>query len=162
MTQTPRDPDFERRVRASFDRQTAMATLGVTLTHVAPGEVVLELPFRAELTQQHGFLHAGIVTAVLDSACGYAALSLMEPGAAVLSVEFKVNLLAPARGREFRAVGRVVRAGRTITVVSGEFWALDDAQEVREGAAVYGAPGALVAMLTGTMMAVRDRPGLVD
>ena len=98
MMHAPRDPDFERRVRASYARQAAMATLGATLVRVAPGDVVIELPFRAELTQQHGFLHAGIVTSVMDSACGYAAMSLMEPGAAVLSVEFKVNLLAPARG----------------------------------------------------------------
>ena len=82
----PKDPDFERRVRASFARQAAMRTLGVTLEHVAPGEVDLALPFRADLTQQHGFLHAGIITAVVDSACGYAALSLMAPGSAVLRV----------------------------------------------------------------------------
>ena len=91
----PRDPDFEHRVRASFARQAAMRTLGVTLQRVAPGEVDLAFPFRADLTQQHGFLHAGIVTAVVDSACGYAALSLMEPGAAVLTVEFKVQWSCP-------------------------------------------------------------------
>ena len=143
----PRDPDFDRRVRASFARQAAMYTLGAALERVAPGEVELSLPFRADLTQQHGFLHAGIVTAVVDSACGYAALTLMEPGAAVLSVEFKVQLLAPARGTAFRAVGRVVRAGRTLTVVAGELRADD---------------GDAVALLNGTMMAVRDRPGLAD
>ena len=130
-----------------------MRTLGATIARVAPGEVELLLPFREGLTQQHGFLHAGIVTAVIDSACGYAALSLMEPGAAVLSVEFKVNLLAPARGAIFRAVGRVVRAGRTLTVVSGELraWAAEQAGE-----------HSVVAMLTGTMMTVRDRPDLAD
>jgi uncharacterized protein (TIGR00369 family) len=128
-----------------------MATLGATLVRVAPGAVVIELPFRADLTQQHGFLHAGIVTTVMDSACGYAAMSLMEPGAAVLSVEFKVNLLAPALGDLFRASGNVVRAGRNLTVVSGELRALEGAGE-----------GRLVAMMTGTMMAVRDRPDLVD
>jgi len=101
----PRDPDFERRVRASFARQAAMHTLGVTLERVAPGEVDLAIPFRDDLTQQHGFLHAGVVTAAVDSACGYAALSLMEPGAAVLSVEFKVQLLAPARGARWATVG---------------------------------------------------------
>lgn len=127
-----------------------MQTLGIAIASVTPGEVILELPFRADLVQQHGFLHAGVVTTAMDSACGYAALSLMEPGTAVLSVEFKVNLLAPARGRRFRAIGRVVRAGRTITVVAGELWAFD-ADE----------PGTLVAMLTGTMMSVR-REGLVD
>ncbi|MFI5232354.1 MAG: PaaI family thioesterase [Gemmatimonadales bacterium] len=149
MTETPRDPDFEHRIRASFARQAVMATLGATIDGVAPGEVTLDLPFRQDLTQQHGFLHAGIVTSVMDSACGYAALTLMEPGAAVLSVEFKVNLLAPARGERFRAVGRVVRAGRNVTVVSGEFRSV-------------GADAVLVAIMTGTMMSVRDRAGLLD
>jgi uncharacterized protein (TIGR00369 family) len=151
MMHAPRDPDFERRVRASYARQAAMATLGATLVRVAPGGVVIELPFRADLTQQHGFLHAGIVTTVMDSACGYAAMSLMDPGAAVLSVEFKVNLLAPARGDLFRASANVVRAGRSLTVVSGELRAVEGAGE-----------GTLIAIMTGTMMAVRDRPDLVD
>ena len=124
-----------------------MRTLGVTLERVAPGEVDLALAFREDLTQQHGFLHAGVITAAVDSACGYAALSLMDPGVAVLSVEFKVQLLAPARGSRFLALGRVVRAGRTITVVSGEL--RNDSDEV-------------VALLNGTMMAVRDRPDLSD
>ena len=152
-TITPRDPDFERRVRASFAKQAAMHTLGATLERVAPGEVELALPFRDDLTQQHGFLHAGIVTAVVDSACGYAALSLMEPGAAVLSVEFKVNLLAPARGTRFRAIGRVVRAGRSLTVVTGELRAFESED---------ASDGSVVAIMTGTMMSVRDRPGLSD
>src|SRR5687768_5395528 len=134
-----------------------MRTLGVTLERVAPGEVDLALPFRTELTQQHGFLHAGIVTAVVDSACGYAALSLMETGAAVLSVEFKVQLLAPARGEWFRGSGRVIRAGRTLTVVMGELRAL--AQQPAEPA---GNDGEVVAVMTGTMMTVRDRPDLAD
>jgi uncharacterized protein (TIGR00369 family) len=146
----PRDPEYEARVRASFARQRAMATFGATVVRVAPGEVELELPFRAELTQQHGFLHAGVVTAVVDSACGYAALSLMERGSAVLSVEFKVNLLAPAAGERFRARGRVVRAGRTLTVCTGDLLAL------------HGAEERVVAVMTGTMMAVRDRPSLAD
>jgi len=124
-----------------------MRTLGVTLERVAPGEVDLALAFHEDLTQQHGFLHAGVITAAVDSACGYAALSLMDPGVAVLSVEFKVQLLAPARGSRFLALGRVVRAGRTITVVSGEL--RSDSDEV-------------VALLNGTMMAVRDRPDLSD
>ena len=160
MSVTPRDPDFEQRVRASFARQAVMTTLGVTLSRVAPGEVALEIPFRADLTQQHGFLHAGIVTSVMDSACGYAALSLMERGAAVLSVEFKVNLLAPARGDRFRAIGRVVRAGRTVTVVSGELRVVEAESETQPAAP--DTTGSLVAIMTGTMMAVRDRPGLSD
>src|SRR4051794_28165997 len=101
MMQVVRDPEFEARVRASFAKQQFMATLGAQLERVAIGEVAIALPFRADLTQQHGFLHAGVVTSVVDSACGYAALSVMEPGAAVLSVEFKVNLLAPAEGTHF-------------------------------------------------------------
>ena len=161
MPNTPRDPDYERRVRDSFARQAAMQTLGIAMASVSPGEVVLELPFRADLTQQHGFLHAGVVTSAMDSACGYAALTLMEPGAAVLSVEFKVNLLAPARGRRFRAIGRVVRSGRTITVTSGELWAFEQ-DEIPAPELGADPPGALVAILTGTMMAVRDRAGLVD
>jgi uncharacterized protein (TIGR00369 family) len=154
VTHRPRDPDFEHRVRASFARQTAMATLGARLERVAPGEVELLLLYRPDLTQQHGFLHAGVIAAVMDSACGYAALTLMEPGAAVLSVEFKVQLLAPARGAVFRAVGRVVRAGRMLTVVAGELQAFADAESAEE----YR----VTAMLTGTMMAVRDRPELAD
>jgi uncharacterized protein (TIGR00369 family) len=161
MTRTARDPQFEQRIRGSFERQAAMATLGATLARVAPGEVVVELPFRPELTQQHGFLHAGIVTSVMDSACGYAALSLMEPGTAVLSVEFKVNLIAPARGKRFRATGRVVRAGRTVTVVTAEFHVVE-APDEGQAAATPDTSGALVAIMTGTMMTVRDHPGLVD
>lgn len=143
----PRDPHYDSRVRASFARQAAMRTLGVTLERISPGEVDLALAFRRDLTQQHGFLHAGVITAAVDSACGYAALTLMDPGVAVLSVEFKVQLLAPARGARFLALGRVVRPGRTLTVVSGEL--RTDADEV-------------VALLNGTMMAVRDRPDLSD
>ena len=154
MRNQPRDPDFDRRVRSSFAKQAAMACLGIALERVAPGEVDLTLPFRADLTQQHGFLHAGVVTAAMDSACGYAALSLMEPEAAVLSVEFKVQLLAPARGAWFRASGRVVRAGRTLTVVAGELRAFSGEESAGDGE--------LVALLAGTMMSVRDRPSLRD
>ncbi len=141
-----RDPDFEARVRASFARQRFMATLGATLERVAPGEVVIALPYREALTQQHGFLHAGAVTAVVDSACGYAALSLMEPGAGVVSVEFKLNLLAPAVGERFVATARVLKAGRTLTVCSGEL-TTDDT---------------VVAVMQATMMTVRGRDGMVD
>lgn len=147
MNHTIRDPDFEARVRASFGRQQFMVTLGARLERVLPGEVAVAVSHRADLTQQHGFLHAGAVISVIDSACGYAALTLMEPGAAVLAVEFKVNLLAPASGAEFLAVGRVLRAGRTLTVCSGE---LRDERDV------------LVALVQGTMMTVRGREGLLD
>lgn len=144
------DPQYEQRVRESFARQPFMATLGASLVRVEPGEVLIAVPFSATLTQQHGFLHAGVVTAVMDSACGYAALTLMEPRAGVMSVEFKVNLLAPAAANRFIAVGRVVRAGRTLTVCHGELRAVQDESEV------------LVAVLQGTMMAVRDRTGIAD
>jgi uncharacterized protein (TIGR00369 family) len=157
VTLEPRDPNFEQRVRASFDRQAAMRMLGVTMERVAPGQVELALPFRADLTQQHGFLHAGIIAAVVDSACGYAALSLMEPGVAVLSVEFKVQLLAPARGAWFRARGHVVRAGRTLSVVAGEMRAFERVQEETDTD-----EGDVVTLLNGTMMTVRGRPDLAD
>lgn len=140
MTHVARDPDFEARIRASFARQAFMGMLGARLERIAPGEVTIALPFRADLTQQNGFLHAGVVTSVVDSACGYAALSVMEPGANVLSVEFKVNLLAQAQGTEFLAVGRVVRSGRTLVVVTGELRALSGGGEI------------VVALMQGTMI----------
>lgn len=145
----PRDPDYAERVRASFERQVFMATLGARLVRVEPGEVDLELPVRTELTQQHGFLHAGALASVADSACGYAALSLMPPGAAVLSVEFKINLLAPAAGDRVLAKGRVIRAGKTVTVCWGEVVAFSGPTE------------RLVATMVGTMMTVEGR-GLSD
>ena len=123
------DPGFAERVRELALAQPLLATIGAILTRVEPGEVEIELPFRADLTQQTGFLHAGIVTAMVDTACGAAAYSLMPAGSGVLSVEFKVNLLAPAVGRSLRAIGRVVRAGRTITVCQGEAYAVDDGRE---------------------------------
>ncbi len=120
----PRDPDYERRVRESFARQRAMETLGMRLLKVAPGEVEIGLDFNEALTQQHGYLHAGVVAAAVDTACGYAALTLTEAGAEVLSVEFKLNLLSPAAGEGFVARARVVRAGRNITVCAGDLFAL--------------------------------------
>ena len=141
MSHTPRDPEFADRVRESFAKQTFMATLGASLTRVEPGEVTIELPVSAKLAQQHGSVHAGAVTSVMDSAAGYAALSLMPPGAAILSVEFKVNLLAPALGERIEARARVVRSGRTLSVCTAEAWAFD-----AEGGAKQ------VASLQGTMM----------
>ncbi len=153
MKHQPRDPTWEERVRASFGRQTVMHTMGAELTRVAPGEVDITLPFRADLTQQHGFLHAGVITTVVDSACGYAALSLMQPDAAVLSVEYKVNLLAPASGERFVARATVVRSGRTLVVCRGDVFADPDP----EG----GDEGTLVATMLATMMTVVGR-GLKD
>jgi uncharacterized protein (TIGR00369 family) len=141
----PQDTDFEARVRESFARQRAMETVGARLTKVAPGEVEIELPFRADLTQQHGYLHAGIVTAVVDSACGYAAMSLTPPGADVLSVEFKINLLSPAAGELLVARARVVRAGRNVTVCAGDAFMLTQGREK------------IVATMLGTMMTVGGR-----
>lgn len=136
-------------MRASFDRQRFMATIGARLARVAPGEVDIELAVRDDLVQQHGFLHAGVLATAADSACGYAALSLMPTGVAVLSVEFKINLLAPAAGDRIVARGRVIRAGKTVTVCWGDVTAYTGESE------------RLVATMVGTMMTVRDR-GLTD
>ncbi len=114
------DPDFARRVRDSFDRQTIMGLIGARMTRVEPGEVEIELPFRGDLCQQHGFFHAGVTSTIADSAGGYAAFSLFPADASVLTVEFKINLLAPADGDLLRAVGRVVKPGRTLTVTEAE------------------------------------------
>jgi uncharacterized protein (TIGR00369 family) len=137
-----RDPDYERRVRESFARQRAMGTFGARLLRVAPGEVEIGLDFGEGLTQQHGYLHAGVVAAVVDSACGYAALSLMEAGSEVLSVEFKLNLLSPAAGESFVARARVVRSGRNITVCTGDLFA------------IKGGAEKIVATMLATMMRV--------
>lgn len=150
MSARPRDPDFEARIRASFARQRFMETLGASLERVAPGEVAIAFTHREALTQQHGFLHAGVMTSVVDSACGYAALSLMEPGVGVLSVELKVNMLAPGTGERFVATGRVVRSGRTLTVCTGEV------------VAKRGGERTVVMIIQATMMAVRNREGIAD
>ena len=148
---TPPHPDYATRVRASFDRQRAMALLGAQISTVAPGTVEITLPFREELTQQHGFVHAGIITAIADSACGYAALSLMPADVGVLTVEFKVNLLNPAAGIRFVARGQVVKPGRTITVCTGEVVAEREDDTVRP-----------VAIIQATIMAVRDRAAVTN
>jgi uncharacterized protein (TIGR00369 family) len=145
----PSNPHFQQAVRNSFAAQQLMATIGARLTRVAAGEIEIRVPFRRELTQQHGFLHAGVVTSALDSACGYAAFSLMPAGAGVLTLEFKTNLLAPARGEELIARGRVVRAGRTITVCQAE------------ASMLFGGTETSVATMLSTSMTVRDRPDVV-
>ncbi|UCH18884.1 MAG: PaaI family thioesterase [Burkholderiales bacterium] len=146
---TPADTDFAQRVRDSFARQAVMATLGAALDAVEPGRVVLAMRHRPELTQQHGFLHAGIVATALDSACGYAAFTLMPADAAVLTIEFKTNLLAPARGPRFRFEAQVTKTGRTISVVDGRALQLDDAGNET-----------LIATMTATVMTVLGRTGL--
>lgn len=146
----PADPQFAARVRASFDRQAAMRTLGATVEAVEPGRVVLGMLQREELTQQHGFIHAGMLSAALDSACGYAAFSLMPADAAVLTIEFKINLLAPARGPRFRFDARVTKPGRTISVVDGRAMQYD----------LNGGEEKLIATMTATVMTVAGRDGI--
>lgn len=126
-----------------------MLTFGATLEHVAVGEAHIAMAVREDLTQQHGYTHAGVIATIADSACGYAALSVMPEDAAVLSIEFKINMLAPAEGDRFIARGKVVKPGRTIVVCVAEVFAERDGAEK------------LVATMTGTMMVVKDR-GLVD
>ncbi|MEW9807696.1 PaaI family thioesterase [Mesorhizobium marinum] len=143
------DPNYEERVRASFARQNAMATIGAELTLVTPGIIEIEMPFSEKLTQQHGFLHAGVISTALDSACGYAALSTIPDDASVLTIEFKVNLLAPGRGVRFLFRGSVTKPGRTIVVADGQAYAIGADDEAK-----------LIATMTGTMMAVTGREGI--
>jgi uncharacterized protein (TIGR00369 family) len=143
---TPKDPAFEARVRASFGRQKIMTLIGARLTRVEPGLVEIELPFRADLTQQHGFFHAGITSTIADSAGGYAAYSLMPDGASVLTTEFKINLLAPAEGELLRARGRVLKPGRTLTVCDVDVFAIKDGHITP------------CAKLLETLMCLEDRP----
>ncbi|MEA2933914.1 MAG: hypothetical protein QOD74_560 [Variibacter sp.] len=142
-------PEAEGRVRRSFARQNAMLAIGAVLEAIRTGETDILLAFDARLTQQHGFIHAGIIAAITDTACGYAALSLMPEHTAVLTTEFKVNLLAPARGDFLRAHGRVVRAGRKLMVCIGETYAHE------------GATRKQVALMTASMMVIEDS-GLQD
>jgi uncharacterized protein (TIGR00369 family) len=117
---TPLDPGFAERVRASFGRKGVMALLGARLLRVEPGEVAIELPWRADLSQQHGYFHGGITSTIADSAGGYAGFTLFPADASVLTVEFKINLLSPAKGDRLVAVGRVIKTGRTLTVCNLE------------------------------------------
>lgn len=140
---------IEKRVKDSFARQTMMVTIGASITRVEDGEVTIELPFRSDLTQQHGFLHAGVVSMIVDTACGYAALTRMPASAAVLTVEYKVNFLSPAEGEKLIARGRVLKPGRTLMVCLGEVHSKKDGKEK------------LVATMLATMIA-REATGLVD
>src|ERR1700694_326976 len=116
----PRDPAWEARVREGFARQSFMTTIGAKIAALAPGRCELELPFRADLCQQHAYVHGGVIAAMADTSAGFAAATLMPAGAGVLTVEFKINLIAPAEGERFRARGEIVRAGRTLTVGQSE------------------------------------------
>jgi len=137
--------DFEQRVRDSFALQGAMQHVGVRMDAVQPGQVWLSVPMRPEVSQQHGFMHGGILSLALDTACGYAALSLMPADCGVLTIEFKINFVAPARGQAVRLLGQVLKPGRTVTVVEGRAFAVDGGHEK------------LCATMLATMMAVRDR-----
>ena len=140
---TPLNPSFAEDVARSFARQPIMNLIGASLSLVEPGVVEITLPYRGDLAQQQGYLHAGVVTTIADSACGYAAYSLMPAGSEVLSVEFKVNLLRPAQGVSFAARAEVIKAGRTLTVVRADVFGIAENSE-RE----------LVATMQGTMFCV--------
>ena len=150
MSLIPRDPSFRARVQASFDRQGLMRTLGASILHIAPGAVDIALPASPSVSQQHGFVHAGAVAAIADSAAGYAALSLMPPGAGVLTTEFKINFVAPASGECIVARGRVIKAGRTLTLAQAEVFSEAAGEEK------------LVALLTATLMRIEGRDGVAD
>ncbi len=141
----PKDASYAQSVRDSFALQGAMGTIGASLGEIAPGTVEILLDWAPGLTQQHGFLHAGMVATALDSACGYAGFTLMPAGAGVLTIEFKINLLAPAKGQRFRMVGQVVKPGRTITVTEGRAYAIDNGREK------------LIATLGATLMTITGR-----
>lgn len=141
-----KDPDFERRVRDSFARQTAMATMGVDMADLGPGTCTLAMEYRRDLCQQHGHHHAGVTTALADSAAGYAAFSLMPPGSSILTVEYKINLMAPAAGERFLARAAVLRAGRTLSVVQSEVFAVNGGKEKS------------IAFMVATMMCLADTP----
>ena len=142
---SPKDPRYVERVQRSFAKQGAMQTLGARLERVAPGEVDIGFDWAPALTQQHGFVHAGMLSTALDSACGYSGFTLMPDDAAVLTIEFKINLLAPARGESFRFEGRVLKPGRTVTVCEGKAFALSGSNEK------------LVAAMSCTLMCVQGR-----
>lgn len=133
----PRDPDWEQRVRASIARQAFMTMLGAEIAHLAPGAVDLALPFRRELTQQHGFFHAGTTTTLADSAAGYAALSLYPRGTGVLTTEFKLNLLNPGKGERLIARGRVIKPGRTLTICRGDVYGIEGERETHVATGLF-------------------------
>jgi uncharacterized protein (TIGR00369 family) len=141
----PKNPDYREVATATFARQQAMRTLGMSIARLEPGEVDLSMPYALDWTQQNGFVHAGVITAGLDTACGIAAFTLMPVGSDVLTVEFKTNLLAPAKGERFSFRAYVVKPGRTLTVCEARAFALDHGAET------------LIATMTGTLMAMMPR-----
>ena len=138
----PRDPEYHDKVVKSFNQQAVMGLVQATIESLKPGEIEIDFPYQASLTQQNGFIHAGILSTVMDSACGYAAYSLMPEDAAVLTVEFKINLLAPAKGERFRSIAVVKKSGRTLSFSEAELYAFSGDQRK------------LVATMSGTLMAV--------
>jgi uncharacterized protein (TIGR00369 family) len=142
-----KNPDFRRAATAVFDAQPAMRTLGISIARLEAGEAELAMGYSAAFAQQNGFVHAGIITAGLDNACGIAAYTLMAPGTAILTVEFKTNLLAPAKGERFLFRAQVLKPGRTLTVCEARAYAIDEAKEN------------LVAIMTGTLMALMPKEG---
>jgi uncharacterized protein (TIGR00369 family) len=141
----PKNPDYRSVAAATFDRQQAMRTLGISIARLEPGEVDLSMPYSPEFTQQNGFVHAGIITAGLDNACGIAAFTLMPSGSDILTVEFKTNLLAPAKGDRFAFRAQVVKPGRTLTLCEARAFAQTGGTET------------LIATMTGTLMALPRR-----
>jgi uncharacterized protein (TIGR00369 family) len=141
----PKNPDYRAVAAATFDRQQAMQSLGISIVRLEPGEVGLAMPYSQAWTQQNGFVHAGIITAGLDTACGIAAFTLMPANSDILTVEFKTNLLAPARGERFVFRARVVKPGRRLTVCEAQAFAAHDGAEN------------LIATMTGTLMALPRR-----
>jgi uncharacterized protein (TIGR00369 family) len=145
----PKNPGYDARVRESFALQKVMATLGIKISRLSPGAIELTMPFSPAYTQQHGFMHAGIVTTALDSACGYAAFSLMPADAGVLTVEFKTSLMAPAQGQRFIFQARVIKPGKTLTFCEATALAKNGDDDPRP-----------IASMTATLMAIYDRPGI--
>ncbi|KWV60215.1 thioesterase [Bradyrhizobium macuxiense] len=141
----PKNPDYRAVATDMFERQRAMQTLGISIARLEPGEVELAMSYSPDFTQQNGFVHAGIITAGLDNACGVAAFTLMPAGCDILTVEFKTNLLAPAKGERFAFRAHVVKPGRTLTFCEAGAYALNDGVET------------LVATMTGTLMALQGR-----
>jgi uncharacterized protein (TIGR00369 family) len=141
--------DFRERIRQSFDRQGAMAMLDAELTRVEQAMIEIELPYSEKLTQQHGFLHAGVISAALDTACTYAAYTTIVPDASILTIEFKVNLLSPGRGERFLFRGEITKPGSTIIVADGRGYAIGDG------------PAKLIASMTASMMVIRGRQDIV-
>jgi len=144
------DPKAEARCGNSFARQPMMTTIGASVLSVKSGEVEIEMPFAAHLTQQHGFLHAGVLATLTDTACGFAALTLMPDAAAVLATEFKINLLSPGKGDRFIARGRVARAGRKLMVCLGEAFAQSEGKRKQ------------IALMSASVMVVDTSTGLKD